>query len=103
MSRFKKHIFICTNLRENNLASCCHPKGGLEVQRRFKQRIKELNTHTDIRVNKSGCLDACEQGVTLVIYPQQIWYGGVTVDDVDEIIEKSVLGDEIIERLKIVN
>lgn len=101
MSRHRKHIFVCINKRENNPKSCCFPKGGLDVQKRFKQCLAELNLSLDVRANKAGCLDACQHGVSVVIYPDQIWYGGVTVEDVDEIIEKSVIGDEVIERLQI--
>ena len=52
-----------------------------------------------VRANKSGCLDACEMGVSMVIYPQGLWYLGVTLEDVDEIIEQSIVGDGLVERL----
>lgn len=101
MPSFKKHIFICTNLREKDPASSCQPKGGVDVQKRFKERLKEMGLAHEVRANQSGCLDACKHGVSLVIYPQGLWYGHVTVNDVDEIIEKSIKGDAVIERLQI--
>lgn len=76
-------------------------KGGLQIQQRFKERLKELGLASDVRANQCGCLDACAQGVTMVIYPQAVWYGHVKLEDVDEIIEKSVVGDEVVERLVI--
>jgi len=68
---------------------------------RFKERLKALGFNIDVRANKAGCLDACQHGVVLVIYPDALWYGGVTVDDVDEIIEKSIVNSEKIPRLLI--
>lgn len=99
--QFKKHIFICTNLRVKDPDTSCAPKGGVEVQKKFKERLTELGLKSEVRANQSGCLDACKHGVSLVIYPQGIWYGNVTLNDVDEIIEKSIVGNEVIERLKI--
>jgi len=57
--------------------------------------------HKTFRTNSAGCLDACEHGAAMVIYPAGIWYGKVTVDDLDEIIETSILNDGIVERLEI--
>ena len=54
-----------------------------------------------VRVNKAGCLDQCARGVTCVVYPENVWYGGVTVDDVDEIVERHLEGGEPVERLVI--
>lgn len=101
MPPFKKHIFICTNFRDKDPASSCRPKGGLAVQERFKARLKEMGLAHEVRANQSGCLDMCKHGVSLVIYPQGLWYGHVTIDDIDEIIEKSIQGDTVIERLKL--
>jgi (2Fe-2S) ferredoxin len=52
-----------------------------------------------VRANNAGCLDQCEQGVTVVVYPEQVWYGHVTVDDLDELIDKHIVGGEVVERL----
>ena len=101
MSHLKKHIFICTNLREAGPDSCCAGKGSLKIRERFVSRLKDLGLNTTVRANKSGCLGVCEQGVAVVIYPAQIWYGHVSLADVDEIIKKSIIGDGVIERLKI--
>jgi (2Fe-2S) ferredoxin len=98
----KKHIFVCTNLRPNEPAGCCEPKGGSAIHARFKERIKEMGLAHEVRANKSGCLDACAHGPTVVIYPQGLWYGGVKLGDVDEIIDKSIIRDEVIERLRLV-
>jgi (2Fe-2S) ferredoxin len=98
---FQKHIFICTHLRPDAPEGCCDPKGGSELQKIFKQKIKDRGLEKTIRANKSGCLDHCQRGAAMVIYPQGIWYGGVKSEDLDEILEKSILKDEVIARLAI--
>lgn len=100
--RYDKHIFICTNQRpDGHQKGCCHSKGADEVRARFKTGIKERSLNLQMRANAAGCLDACEYGVAAVVYPDAIWYGGITVDDVDEIIESHLIGDRPVERLLI--
>ncbi|MCX8105606.1 MAG: (2Fe-2S) ferredoxin domain-containing protein [Ignavibacterium album] len=102
MKRFEKHIFICENQRPaGHPRGCCKDKGGSEVKELFKKRLKELGLNSSVRANTSGCLDACEFGVTVVVYPEQIWYGGVKTEDVEEIIQNHILNDKPVERLLI--
>ena len=54
-----------------------------------------------VRANKAGCLDQCELGPTVVIYPHGIWYGGVQAEDVTRIIEETIIGGRIIPELVI--
>jgi (2Fe-2S) ferredoxin len=63
--------------------------------------LKELGLNADVRANGAGCLDACEFGVSLVVYPEQIWYGAVTKKDVEEIIQSHIIDNKPVERLKI--
>ncbi|MFQ5599185.1 MAG: ferredoxin [Candidatus Krumholzibacteriia bacterium] len=100
MPRFDRHIFVCENVRPaRHPRGCCAQKGSPEVRARFKKLIRENGLRGRVRANSAGCLDQCERGVTVVIYPEGVWYGGVTCDDVDEIFERHVLGDEVVERL----
>lgn len=102
MKRFEKHIFICENKRtEGHPRGCCFEKNSPELKDKLKNRIKELGLNSNIRTNSSGCLDACEFGASMVIYPEQIWYGGVTVDDVDEIVQSHLINNKPVERLMI--
>ena len=104
MQRFEKHIFICENKREiGHPRGCCSEKGSAEVRELFKKRLKELNLNTKVRANSSGCLDACEFGPTAVIYPEQIWYGGVKLEDVEEIIQNHIINNNPVKRLLIKN
>jgi (2Fe-2S) ferredoxin len=102
MKRFNKHIFVCENQRpEGHPKGCCADKKSIEVRALFKKRLKELGLSTEVRANAAGCLDACEYGVTVVVYPEQIWYGKVTVEDVEEIITEHIVKNKPVSRLKI--
>ncbi len=65
----------------------------------FKKKLASLKLAGVVRANNAGCLDACESGVAVVVYPEQIWYGGVQVSDVDEIVQQHVLKGQVVERL----
>jgi len=102
MKRYDIHIFVCENQRpENHPRGCCASKGSVELRDVLKKRVKEAGLPVDIRVNGAGCLDACEYGTVIVIYPEQIWYGAVTIDDIDEIIEQHLKNGTPVERLMI--
>lgn len=102
MKRFEKHIFVCENKRpERDPKGCCANKKSPEVRALFKKRLKELGISSSVRSNAAGCLDACEYGITIVVYPEQVWYGGVTLDDVEEILQSHIIRNIPVERLKI--
>jgi (2Fe-2S) ferredoxin len=102
MNRYNKHIFICENKRpDGHQRSCCAEKGSAEIREHFKNRLKELGLNADVRANGAGCLDACEFGVSIVVYPEQVWYGAVTKEDVEEIIQSHIINKIPVERLKI--
>ena len=65
--------------------------------------MKQLNMNGQgkVRINKAGCLDRCEEGPVLVIYPQGTWYTYVDKEDIDEIIDTHLVGGQIVDRLKI--
>lgn len=100
MKRYEKHIFVCENKRPpEDPRGCCADKGSLEIRSLFKKRIKELGLKTDVRANASGCLDSCEFGVSVVVYPEQIWYGRVTLNDIEEILQSHIINNKPVERL----
>ncbi len=67
----------------------------------LKKEIKRLGLKANVRANDSGCLDLCKQGPAVVIYPQAIWYGGVTTEDAERIIQQTVVEGQILEDLLI--
>ena len=102
MHRFDYHIFICINERApDDPKGCCAAKGSRAIADKFKEELHRRGLKGKVRANKSGCLDACERGPSVVIYPEGTWYQRVTVDDVNEIIESHLLGGKPVERLRV--
>jgi (2Fe-2S) ferredoxin len=102
MPHFEKHIFICTNVRDpDNPKGSCGRKGSEKVREEFKKQLHERGLKGRMRANAAGCLDQCEHGCTVVVYPEQTWYGHVTPGDVTEIVEEHLLGGRPVERLRI--
>lgn len=102
MPKFEKHIFICTNQRpEGHAKGSCNPSGEGQLHQLFKAGVAKRGLKGKVRANKSGCLDQCEHGPTVVVYPDAVWYGGVTPGDVDEILDSHIIGNQPVERLMI--
>jgi (2Fe-2S) ferredoxin len=102
MPAFHHHIFVCGNVREpGHRRGCCDPTGGQVLREAFRKELKRAGLGPLVRANHSGCLEQCEHGPTVVIYPRGIWYGRVTVGDVPRIVERTIVGGEVIEELRI--
>lgn len=100
---FNLHVFCCTNERpEGHKRGCCKSKEAGKLRNYMKARAKELGIEAT-RINTAGCLDRCEDGPVLVIYPQGTWYRYETIEDVEEILQKHLIGGELVERLKLPN
>ena len=100
MPSFQRHVFVCVNERApGNPKGCCKAKGAEQVRDELKKRLYEIGLKGVVRANNAGCLDQCENGVTVVVYPEQVWYGHVTVADVPELIDRHILRGEFVERL----
>jgi len=102
MPKFTSHIFVCCNQRDAaHPRGCCNPDGSAALRNAFKQEVKTRKLGPLVRANQAGCLEQCELGPTVVIYPQEIWYGGVQPEDVPRIVEETVIGGRVIEELQI--
>ena len=77
------------------------PTAARQLRDCFKTELKRRNLGPLVRANQAGCLDQCELGPTVVIYPQEIWYGGVKLEDVPRIIEETIIGGRVLEDLLI--
>jgi len=71
------------------------------VREALKEAVKQLGLKRQVRINTAGCLDHCEHGVTIVVYPEAVWYGFVTPADVPEIVESHLLNGKPVERLRL--
>jgi len=100
MASFQRHVFICVNERgAEDPRGCCQARGGVEVAAAFKQSLYARGLKRIVRPNKAGCLDQCALGVSVVVYPDGVWYGGVTVEDVEQIVEEHIVGGRPVARL----
>jgi (2Fe-2S) ferredoxin len=98
--RFEKHIFICTNQKAEGKA-CCGEVAGMELVQKFREVIAEKGLKGKVRAQKSGCLDACQNGPALVIYPEGTYYGKVSINDVERIVEEHILQNKIVSELEL--
>jgi (2Fe-2S) ferredoxin len=99
--RFRHHVFVCENVRaEDDPRGSCGRKGSPEIRKALKEELKRRGLDKQIRANAAGCLDACAFGPSIVVYPEGVWYGHVSVADVAEIVERHLVGGEPVERLR---
>ncbi|HJS39153.1 MAG TPA: (2Fe-2S) ferredoxin domain-containing protein [Burkholderiales bacterium] len=104
MSYYERHVFFCCNERDpSDPRGCCSAKGAAEMRDYAKQRVKALGLAGagKVRINQAGCLDRCEEGPCVVVYPDAVWYTFVDRGDIDEIIEEHLRHGRIVERLRI--
>lgn len=103
----KHHVFVCNG-------KSCMPVGSLEVKKAFEEELerrnlrygkesKGRNPNGSIVLTDCSSVGFCSIGVAVLVYPEGVWYGQVTADDVPEIIEKHLIGGEIVERLALIN
>lgn len=99
---YERHLFICTNLRPPGAKRpSCAARGSEAVRDAFKKELAGRGLIDWVRANASGCLDNCEHGISVVVYPDDVWYEGVTVEDVKEIVEEHILQGRPVERLRL--
>jgi (2Fe-2S) ferredoxin len=100
--RFEYHVFVCENRRDPaDPRGCCAAKGSEAIRAALKDEIGRRGLKKVARANAAGCLDACADGPTIVVYPEGVWYGGVRVEDVPEIVESHLVNGVPVERLRL--
>lgn len=103
MGYFDKHVFFCTNQRENG-EDCCGNHRAQKARDYVKNKVKALGisgSKNRIRINSAGCMDRCDEGPVIVVYPEGTWYTYVDENDLDEIIEEHLKHGRVVERLRI--
>lgn len=101
MTYYARHVFFCCNQRDGG-RTCCNDKGATALRAYAKDRVKALGLDGEgkVRVNHAGCLDRCEEGPCIVVYPDAICYTYFDQEDIDETIEEHVKNGRIVERLR---
>lgn len=98
---YRKHVFVCLNVRdEAHPRGCCSAKGGEDMRNYMKAKAKAMGLK-DVRINIAGCLERCEVGPNMVIYPEGVWYRCTEFADIDEVLQKHLVEDQRVERLMV--
>ncbi|MDD9858230.1 MAG: (2Fe-2S) ferredoxin domain-containing protein [Gammaproteobacteria bacterium] len=99
---YQRHVFFCVNRREDG-RRCCADNDSEGCREYAKQRMKAADCHGRgmVRINRCGCLDRCDEGPVMVVYPEGVWYTYVDREDIDEIIDQHLLKGKIVKRLRI--
>jgi len=102
MPAFVRHLFVCGNARPaDDPRGSCDASGGGALHKAFKLAVAGRGLQRTVRTNKAGCLDQCEHGPTVVVYPEGVWYGPVGADDVAEIVDRHLVHGEPVARLRL--
>ena len=91
---YERQLFVCT------YGAWCRIEGSDEIRAALKDAVKEAGLASELRVTKSGCFGQCGHGPNLVVWPENVWYAGVKLKDVPEIVDVHVKGRRVVERLR---
>jgi (2Fe-2S) ferredoxin len=102
LSYYKPHVFLCTNEREDG-SQCCAQCNARASRDFLKQRTKQLGLtgKGGVRINIAGCLDRCAEGPVAVVYPEAVWYTYIDNSDLEDILQRHLIGGETVERLRL--
>ena len=100
MSYYRYHLFFCTNQREDGRA-CCAQHGAQKMRDYLKRQVKARGLYGPggVRINTAGCLDRCDKGPVIAVYPEAVWYTYVDSEDLEEILESHLVNGKLVERL----
>jgi (2Fe-2S) ferredoxin len=102
VSYYNHHVFFCCNQRKNGEACCAdHDAQGMRDYAKSKVKSLKLTGKGKVRINQAGCLDRCDEGPVMVVYPEEVWYTYVDKEDIDEIIEEHLVNGRVVDRLRI--
>jgi (2Fe-2S) ferredoxin len=97
-----QHLFVCVHERpEGDPRGSCSLRGGRDVLSALRGEIFDQELSGKVKATGTTCLGYCEQGVTVVMYPDKTWYCKVTKDDAIDLIEEHAMDGQVVERLKI--
>lgn len=99
---YERHVFVCHNVRPAGAPRpSCTTDGKSELHTRLSQLAREAGLAPSVRINKSLCLDQCEHGPNVVVYPDGVWYGHVQPEDAEAIVNEHLVAGRPVERLRL--
>jgi (2Fe-2S) ferredoxin len=91
---YHRHVFLCAG------PSCCTPEDGLAAWEVLKKEIKDRGLSSGANAcyrTKVGCLRICCAGPTMVVYPEGIWYHGMSADRIPELVQQHLVEGRVVE------
>lgn len=102
MEHIKRHVFVCINQRQpSHPMGCCQSKGSIDLIQALGEAITTSDLASSTAVAGATCLGPCTLGPTVVVYPEGVWYQGVKMDDIPEIVEEHLTKGKPVERLRL--
>jgi (2Fe-2S) ferredoxin len=101
VKKLRHHVFVCLNERPaGHPRGCCKSRGAEELLQAFKTEVARAGLSAEVRAQKAGCLDTCERGPSVVVYPEGVWYARVAPADAAEIVKSHLVEGRPVERLR---
>ncbi|MGE4548198.1 MAG: 2Fe-2S ferredoxin [Intestinibacillus sp.] len=98
----KYHVFMCTSCTLNGQQrGFCAKSGAVDLVQKLMMEIEDRDLSADVMVNNTGCFGICEKGPVMVVYPEGVWYGNLSEDDIETICEEHFEGGTPAESLRI--
>ena len=94
MGQYRHHVFVCTT------GKSCSRQGAENIHSTIKHAVKGAGVKDTVRVNHAGCMNQCGHGPMVVVYPQDVWYGGVTPRDARRIVAEHLVAGRPVEELR---
>jgi len=102
MHKPKYHVFVCSSSRINGQQmGACYNKDSVNIVQAFIEEIEDRDLTDEVMITNSGCFGICASGPIVVVYPDGVWYGNVSADDVAEITESHLENGQKVDRLEI--
>ncbi len=99
MEPFRYHVYACQQEKPGTSAPCCSARGSAQVLEALRKELAAQGLMNDVQVTTCGSLGMCERGPNMVVYPEGIWYSGVQVADVPELVREQFSNGRPLERL----
>jgi (2Fe-2S) ferredoxin len=100
MVKLNHHIFVCTSCRINGQQKgLCYAKDSVDIVQKFLEEIEDMDLSSEVMITNTGCFGICEKGPIAVVYPEGIWYGNLTEEDVEKIVEQHIINGVPVEEL----
>lgn len=98
MEPFRYHVYACQQEKPGS-APCCSARGSAAVLDALRKELGAQGLANDVQVTTCGSIGLCERGPNMVVYPEGVWYSGVQVADVAEIVREHFKNDRPVARL----